>query len=79
MPSLAPSSSYNLNSQIVDENWFPVVQSAKHSKLPTHAVRRMYRVGANGAKLEVWVAPNGSLITSHEALRRFQILRAPNN
>ena len=75
MPTFLSKDDYNLNSELVDEQWFPISQSKKHINIATPAVRRMYRVGANGVRLEVWVSPNGSLITSHEAVRRYQIHR----
>ena len=76
MSRLANVDGLNINSEVLDETWFPIKDGGKVVGIARNMLWNFARRGAlNLAKerhyLEVALCPSGRLVTSKEALIRF--------
>lgn len=64
---------YNISPAVLSENPFPVRKSKDHTPYSYAVIQRMYSKGYNGVRLEVARAANGVLVTSTDAIVRYEL------
>lgn len=64
---------YNISPTVLSENPFTVRTSANHTPYTYSVVQRMYSRGRHGVRLEVARAANGVLVTSRDAIARYEL------
>lgn len=64
---------YNISPAVLSENPFPVRKSKDHTPYSYAVIQRMYSKGYNNIRLEVARAANGVLVTSTDAIVRYEL------